>query len=193
MGIEVVLEDKPYKSGDYPGVTDYDLLSVKMTKAFGGKVKLAANFGVLTGHIGRLEIDTEIGDGLHIGAACHDLVIEEAVIYVHDLPPSVLHWDAIQLLGGYRCTFRRFVVIQRNMGFDTEGRCVFMNAGKTPPDIEDVIFEKSWLESHRDPISTKSQVFTQAGSLRSGIRDSVLVEAQPGAKTLWQKNDAYRS
>lgn len=192
MGITVDLVDKTFNPRNYPGVTDFDLIRVKITPAFTGKINLAAGFQFadFSGHIGRLELDSVMGDALHVGNLCHDLVVEEGVVYVHDLAPTQLHWDAIQVMGGYRITFRNLVVIQRNPNYDTEGRCIFMNAGIQPPDIEDVVFERCYFESHRDPISTKARVVTQQGSLRSGFKDCYFVEAQAGVSPLWQRSGA---
>lgn len=180
---DVNLTNQVYKpSGDI----NLDLVKVEMRPDFAGKVNLGALFGACTGRIGRLEIDTVIGDGIHFGAACHDLVIESGIVYCHDLAPSALHWDCIQFMGGYRITVKNMLVIMRSPDYDTEGRCCFMAAGQSPPDLEDVVFDGCYFEAHRDPISTKAKVFEQVGSLRSGARNSVFCEAQAGTKPFKQ-------
>jgi hypothetical protein len=184
MGEVVDLVDKPFRGKNYPGVTDFDLIRVNMTPASTSSINLAGWFDQLTGRIGRLELESSRGDGIHMGAGCHDLVVEEGYVYVHDVTSS-LHWDAIQVLGGYRVTFKNLVVLQRSPDLDREGRCVFVNAGVTPPDIEDVVFENCYFETHRDPISTKDRVFTLQGSIRSGARNCYFAEAKAGVAPYW--------
>jgi hypothetical protein len=192
MGETLTLVDKPFVAKAHAAITDYDLLSVKITSAYAGKSNLAVNLNSPIHHIGRLEVDSCKGDGVHLGGACKDLVVEEGVIYVHDLPPTAQHWDAFQALAGARCTFRNLTVVQRNPGYDTEGRCVFMRAGSAPEDLADVVFEHCYFESHRDPISTKTQVVTISESLRCGLRECTIAEAQAGHSPLWLKADAVQ-
>ncbi len=189
MGETVILTDQPFRGSNYPGVTDFDLIRVTMTPASTSSINLAGWFDQLSGRIGRLELESSRGDGLHVGAGCHDLIVESGYVYVHDVTGS-LHWDAIQVMGGYRVTFRELVALQRSPDLDREGRCVFVNAGQSPPDIEDVVFERCWFESHRDPISTKDRVVTLQGSLRSGLRDCYVCEAQVGTPPYWIRSGA---
>lgn len=189
MGEVVDLVDKPFRGKSYPGVTDFDLVRVRMTPASTSSINLAGWFDELTGRIGRLELESSRGDGLHVGTGCHDLVVESGYVYVHDVTGS-LHWDAIQIMGGYRITFKKLVVIQRSPNLDREGRCVFVNAGQSPPDIEDVVFEECYFETHRDPISTKDRVFTLQGSLRSGARNCYFAEARTGVAPYWVRSGA---
>lgn len=107
----VILVDKPFRCEQYPQPLDLELVKVTLGRTFGGTVDDAANLsrGPCTGRIGRLEIDTWIGDGVKVGSATHDLRVESGYVYCHDHLPGN-HQDGIQALGGTRVAFRNLHV-----------------------------------------------------------------------------------
>ena len=107
----VVLVDKPFRCEQYAQPLALELVKVTLTPSYGGSVDDAVNLnrGECTGRVGRIEVDTWIGDGVKIGEKAHDLVVESGYVVCHDRVPGK-HQDGVQALGGLRVTFRNLHV-----------------------------------------------------------------------------------
>ena len=90
------------------GPVNLNLVKVTIRTARTDAIFLREN---CTGRIGRIEVQTWVGDGLKVNApspAAHDLVIEGGYIRCYG---NVLgHQDGIQAMGGARVTFRNLEV-----------------------------------------------------------------------------------
>ena len=110
-GLSIVLVDKPFRCEQYSQPLDLDLLKVTLTPRFSGAVDDAVNLnrGDCSGRIGRVEIDTWLGDGMKIGAKAHDLLVGSGYVYCHDRLPGK-HQDGIQAMGGRDIALRNIHV-----------------------------------------------------------------------------------
>jgi hypothetical protein len=125
------------------------------------------------GSIGRVEVDTNGADGIKVRnglAVAQDLVVEGGYVRCNGHPDGA-HQDGIQVMGGYRLTFRALVVWcghpngQIGDGVNSSVMIALAGGGTSTP--TDVVFERSAMGP-----GTANGVFVQT-SVRSGIRDSV--------------------
>jgi hypothetical protein len=108
----VVLFDRAFKCNDYPQPLDLDLVKVTLTenydRAFSHAVALR---GKCTGRIGRIEVETTIGDGVMVGKGAQSLTIQSGYVRcfsrrLAEERRNDLHQDGVQALGGVDVTFR---------------------------------------------------------------------------------------
>jgi hypothetical protein len=126
------------------------------------------------GRIGRVEVDTNGADGIKVrngSTVAQDLVVEGGYIRCTDHPAGA-HQDGIQVMGGYRITFRALVVWCSNpngqIGDGVNSQIMIALAGAGTATPTDVVVERSALGP-----GTANGFFVQT-SIRSGIRDSVV-------------------
>ena len=98
----VILTDEPWRCR---GKVDLDLVRVTMRTTVDDAIRLDQN---CSGRVGRVEIETWTADGIKVqnrGTVAHDLVIESGYVKCHDVAGEY-HQDGIQVMGGYRLTFK---------------------------------------------------------------------------------------
>ena len=128
-GETIVLEDSSWTC---TGPVNLDLVKITMRTVRADAIYLRTN---CSGTIGRIEVDTWVGDGIKINApepVAHDLTIGGGYIRCHDRIPAV-HQDGIQVMGGERITIRNLEI---NCNSNPNGQ-LFINAanGGLPTDV----------------------------------------------------------
>ena len=156
---DVVLEDSAWTCS---GPVDIDLVKVTMRTPVDDAVRIYEN---CSGRIGRIEVETWTADGIKVannGNVAHDLVIESGYVKCHDVYGDY-HQDGIQVMGGYRITFR-------NLKVDCLGNAnLFVSFGglraSTPTDVvcERCVFGPN-----------SAQTLFIAPSIRSGARNTTI-------------------
>lgn len=176
----VVLVDKPFQCNRYPQPLDLDLVKVTITEnspAPYDAIRLNGRPGECTGRIGRIEVDTWKADGIKIGEAAHDLVIEGGYLNCHarhQYPNGLyLHQDGIQAMGGTNISLR-------NLRIDCEtanNAAIYLNRGANGAALPT---EGDWPTN----VVCESCVITRGGdndnvvrihsTIRSGVRNSTV-------------------
>ena len=158
-GETVVLDDQPWVCS---GRVNLDLVKVTLRSGNRDAVYLRTN---CSGRIGRLEIETWVGDGVKVNApepAARDLTIYGGYIRCYDHAPGA-HQDGIQAMGGERITFRE-LEIQCNS--NPNGQLFISGANGGVP--TDVVCERCILGG-----GAGSTLFL-GDSVRSGARRSLI-------------------
>jgi Ca2+-binding RTX toxin-like protein len=156
-GETVVLVDQAWTCS---GPVNVDLVKVTMQNVKNDAIYLRTN---CTGRIGRIEIETWVGDGVKVNApapAAHDLVIEGGYIRCHDHAPGA-HQDGIQVMSGERITFRNLEI---NCNSNPNGQLFINSANGGLP--TDVVCDRCTLGSGA------ANTLIVGESLRSGARRS---------------------
>jgi RTX calcium-binding nonapeptide repeat (4 copies) len=176
----VILDDVSWSCTEE---VDLDLVKVTMRTQVDDAVRIDQN---CSGRIGRIEVETWTADGIKVqnrGTVAHDLVIESGYVKCHDVFGEY-HQDGIQVMGGTRLTFR-------NLAVDCLGNAnLFLSEGgglsSTPTDV---VCEGCILGPN------SGQTLFYAGSLRSGVRDTVVctgrfraIRIEPGAEEIVEEN-----
>jgi hypothetical protein len=167
----IVLVDKPFRCEQYAQPLAFELVKVTLTPSYGGSVDDAVNLnrGECTGRVGRIEVDTWIGDGVKIGENTHDLVVESGYVVCHDRVPGK-HQDGVQALGGLRVTFRNlhvYCATANNASF-------FATAGAGGADLPT---EGDWptdVTCDNCQLDGGPHTLFLGKSIRSGIRNSLV-------------------
>lgn len=160
----VELEDEAWRC---EGPVDMDLVKVTINRRPTplDAVSLAQN---CTGRIGRVEIDTWSGDGIKVqnaGRVAHDLVIESGSIRCY-AKTGAYHQEGIQVMGGYRITFRNLEVSCGRPGVNAN--LFIAQGGKKASLPTDVVFE----DGHLGPRAAHTILLADA--VRSGVRRTVI-------------------
>ena len=155
----VELVDQPFVC---TGPVDIDLVRVTMPTAVEDAIRLDQD---CSGRIGRVEVDTWTADGIKVqnrGTVAHDLVIESGYVKCHDVVGDY-HQDGIQVMGGYRLTFRKLAIdCLRNAN-------LFIALGGAEASIPtDVVCERCMLGPN------SAQTLFWGPSVRSGARDTTI-------------------
>ena len=170
-GQSVVLVDKVFNCANYAQPLDLELVKVTLTPAYAGVLDDAINLNrkECTGRIGRIEVDTSVGDGVKLGETANDLSVESGYVLCRGHKPGK-HQDGVQALGGLRVTFSNLHVYcptSNNASF-------YMTAGAGAADVPtegdwptDIVCENCQLEGGM-------QTVFLAKSIRSGVRDSLI-------------------
>jgi hypothetical protein len=169
---DVVLVDHHFFCEDYKQPLDLDLLRVTFSAAMEEGGHTAVNLGnrggrPCAGRIGRLEVDTQIGDAVKVGQGAHDLVIESGRIHAHGKRSEFVHQDGIQFMGGKRITIRNIEI------WNETGHAGWFNG----PDLgldsypTDVVLENCVLRGSDGSLWT----WWIKKSVRSGLRNCILV------------------
>ncbi len=152
------------------GAVDIDLVKVTIDD---GSNTDAIRIDGCSGRIGRVEVDTNGADGIKVrngSVVAQDLAVEGGYVRCTGHPDGA-HQDGIQVMGGYRLTFRALVVWcgdpdgQIGDGVNSQVMIALGGAGTSTP--TDVVFERSAMGP-----GSANGFFVQT-SIRSGIRDSV--------------------
>ena len=162
-GETVVLDDQPWVC---TGRVNLDLVKVTMRSGNRDAVYLRTN---CSGRIGRLEIETWVGDGVKVNApqpVAHDLIVYGGYIRCFDRAPGA-HQDGIQAMAGDRITFRE-LEIQCNS--NPNGQLFISGANGGLP--TDVVCDRCVLGG-----GAGSTLFL-GDSVRSGARRSLICEAR---------------
>lgn len=166
---DVVLEDESFVC---TGPVDLDLVKVTMRTYRGGIGGPGVDAIVLdpgcTGRIGRIEVDTWLGDGVKVRVgpgAAHDLTIGSGYIRCHAIHGGI-HQDGMQAGAGERITFRRLAI-------DCLGNSNFFATGWGGGYADGVVCEGCALGP-----GSASTLFTSDRSQRSGARDSLVCEGR---------------
>lgn len=166
---QVVLEDESFVC---TGPVDIDLVKVTMRTYRGGGGGPGVDAIVLdpgcTGRIGRIEVDTWLGDGVKVRVgpgAAHDLAIGSGYVRCHAVQGSI-HQDGVQAGAGERITFRRVAI-------DCLGNSNFYATGWGGRQADGVVCEGCALGPN-----SASTLFTNDRSERSGARDSLVCEGR---------------
>ena len=144
------------------GQVDMDLVKVEIRTIDRDAVYLRQE---CTGRIGRIEIDTWMGDGVKVNApapAAHDLVIEGGYIRCHDQGPGG-HQDGVQVMGGERISFRG-IEIECGSGPNAQ----FYVSALAPGLPTEVVCEGCFLGSGA------ASTFFVDRSVRSGARNTLI-------------------
>lgn len=165
----VVLEDESFVC---TGPVDLDLVKVTMRTYRGGRGGPGVDAIVLdpgcTGRIGRIEVDTWLGDGVKVRVgpgAAHDLRIGSGYVRCHAIQGSI-HQDGVQAGAGQRITFRRLAI-------DCLGNSNFYATGWGGGHADGVVCERCALGPN-----SASTLSTNDRSERSGARDSLVCEGR---------------
>lgn len=135
--------------------------------------------GGCTGQIRRLEIDTWTEDGVKIrsrNGEAHDLVVRGGYVKCHARRPGG-HQDALQAGAGDRIRFIR-------VSFDCLGNSNFFvsSFGRGTP--TSIVCDRCYFGPR-----TSSTVFI-GGSVKSGVRNSVICEGRSSRRTFRVRDDA---
>ena len=144
------------------GQVDMELVKVEMRTLDRDAIYLRED---CTGRIGRIEIDTWMGDGVKVNApapAAHDLVIEGGYIRCHAQGPGG-HQDGVQAMGGERITFEEIEI-----NCNSEPNAQFYVSALSPGVPTDVVCEGCFLGP-----GAASTFFVDV-SVRSGARNTVI-------------------
>jgi RTX calcium-binding nonapeptide repeat (4 copies) len=158
-GESVVLVDQAWTCS---GPVNLDLVKVTMQVGRGDAIYLRTN---CSGRIGRIEVETWVGDGVKVNApepAAHDLTIDGGYIRCHDHGPGV-HQDGIQAMSGQRITFRNLEI---NCTSNPNGQLFINSANGGLP--TDVVCDRCTLGSGAASTLLVGQ------SVRSGARRSFI-------------------
>ena len=165
----VVLEDESFVC---TGPVDLDLVKVTMRTYRGGDGGPGVDAIVLdpgcTGRIGRIEVDTWLGDGVKVRVgpgAARDLEIDSGYVRCHAIQGSI-HQDGVQAGAGERITFRRVAI-------DCLGNSNFYATGWGGARADRVVCERCALGP-----GSASTLYTNARSERSGASDSLVCEGR---------------
>jgi hypothetical protein len=165
----VVLEDESFVC---TGPVDLDLVKVTMRTYRGGRGGPGVDAIVLdpgcTGRIGRIEVDTWLGDGVKVRVgpgAAHDLSIGSGYVRCHAVHGSI-HQDGMQAGAGERITFRKLAI-------DCLGNSNFYTTGWGGGRADGVVCVGCALGPN-----SASTLFTNDRSERSGARDSLVCEGR---------------
>jgi len=164
-GNTLTVNDRTYVCS---GPVNYDLVKVTISNPSLGRTDAVRIASGCTGRIGRLEVDTNNADGIHVGAGAHDLVIGSG--YVHSSGVcggcGSVHVDGIQVLGGQRIT----MTLDVNYPTATNS-ALYINQGSGGQDRPtDVVCDGCTFRRSPD----KNRVVRIGDSLRSGIRNSTV-------------------
>ena len=168
---QVILVDKPFRCEQHSQPLGLDLVKVTLSQSYAGSVDDAVNLnrGDCTGRIGRIEVDTWIGDGVKVGERAHDLVVESGYVYCHEHLPGK-HQDGIQALGGLRVTFRNLHVYCAT----SNNASLFATAGAGGADVPT---EGDWptdLTCENCQLDGGPSTVFLGKSIRSGVRNSLV-------------------
>jgi hypothetical protein len=168
---DVTLVDKAFRCDNYAQPLHLDTLKVTLTAAYAGVLDDAINLnhGDCTGTIGRIEVDTSIGDGVKIGSTAHDLTIGGGYIYCHARKDGK-HQDGVQALGGNHVHFQNlntYCPTSNNASFFLTAGANGSGTPTTPDWPTDVTCENCNLDGGAQTVSI-------AASIDSGVFDSVV-------------------
>jgi hypothetical protein len=166
---QLVLEDESFVC---TGPVDIDLVKVTMRTYRGGNGGPGVDAIVLdpgcTGRIGRIEVDTWLGDGVKVRVgpnAAHDLTIGSGYVRCHAVHGSI-HQDGVQAGAGERITFRKLAI-------DCLGNSNFYTTGWGGGHADSVLCDGCALGPN-----SASTLFTNDRSEHSGARDSLVCEGR---------------
>jgi hypothetical protein len=166
---------------------DLASVTVKMTPAYTGGRRGGDAIHLengCTGRIGKLTVVTSIADGVKVADGAHDLTIGGgSVRCLAKLP--VLHQDGIQVMGGYRITFRNLHVDCGRPGASLINSNLFIRkAGRSLSPPTDVLC----IGCRLGPDA--AHTVTIRRSIRSGIESSTICTAKYPRLTLHVGPDA---
>lgn len=151
------------------GLVNYDLVKVTIDDPSLNRTDAVLLASGCTGHIGRLEIDTNNADGMHVGAFAHDITIDSGYIHSHGVCSicGPVHVDGIQFLGGQRITMRNL-----DINYPTAtNAAIYYNTGSGGQDRPtDNVCEGCTIRRGSD----RNRVVRIYNSTRSGVRNSTI-------------------
>ena len=149
------------------GPVDVDLVKVTINPSSSpvDAISLSQN---CSGRIGRIEVDTWSGDGIKVqnaGTVARDVVIESGYVRCY-AQTSGYHQDGIQVMGGYRITFRNLEVSCGRRGVNAN--LFIARGGSDASTPTDIVFEDGYLGPGA------AHTILLADAVRSGARRTVI-------------------
>jgi hypothetical protein len=166
----VTLTSRPFFCEKYPQPLDLELVRVTGLQsawpadANPTTINLGNRGNSCTGSIGRIEVYTELGDAIKIGAGAHDLTIGSVSVEITKERNPVIHSDCLQVQGGFR------VAVHRMYCYNRVGQALFLAAEPDPAGIQDVVISNCFL---RGSSGRQTSVYILA-STRSGVRNCLI-------------------
>lgn len=168
----LTLTDQAFRCEKYVQPLNFTKLKVTLTAAYTGTVDDAINLNgspECKGFVGRVEVDTWVGDGIKVGATAHDLTVNGGYVYCHAKKPWK-HQDGIQALGGNHVHFRNVSVYcptSNNASFFLTPGANASTTPTTPDWPTDVTCANCNLDGGAQTVSI-------SGSSDSGVFDSIV-------------------